>query len=627
MKERLGYRIGCIVLLALLPHPAGQLNAASIIRVPANQTTIQAAINAAVNGDVIQVAPGTYVENLNFLGKAIRVVSDQGPQVTIIDGNRAGTVVTFASGETSQSVLSGFTLRNGNATASPGGSGGGVYVENSSPTILGNIITNNWGGADGGGIASYLGSPIIQGNMITNNIQTPGYSGGAGGGGIGIVGGETTQILNNYISNNSWATGGGGISLFSAGTATVLNNVIANNRSNSQQSQGGGLYIVNYSDVMIAQNLIIGNSAATGGGVYWAVPIGTRGPFFINNTFYANDSPKGSGISALRPSAQVRVVNNIIVAKAGQTAVYCDGSSVDSSVPTFVTNDVVSTSGLTYGGFCPNQTGSTGNISADPLFVNAAGSDFHLQIGSPAIETGTNGGTPQSDFDGVPRPLDGDGDGISVIDMGAFEVSLDHTPPITVTTATPSSNAGWNNTNVTVTFNATDDVAGYGVANIRYSLAGAQQTSVVVIANPGSALITAEGITTVSYAAVDNGGNVESSKSLIVGIDRTGPVIVGLPTRCQLTPAKHQLVQVATVTANDSLSGVSSLTVTGTSNQPDSGTSAKDEPGDIVINGGTVFLRVERAPSGEDRIYTITATASDLAGNSTIATATCTVPH
>ena len=92
-------------------------------------------------------------------------------------------------------------------------------------------------------------------------------------------------------------------------------------------------------------------------------------------------------------------------------------------------------------------------------------------------------------------------------------------------------------------------------------------------------------------------------------------------------PAKRQLEQVATVTATDSLSGVSSLTVTATSNQPDSGTSNKDVPGDIVINGGTVFLRAERAPSGEDRIYTIKATASDVAGNTTTATATCTVPH
>jgi hypothetical protein len=68
------------------------------------------------------------------------------------------------------------------------------------------------------------------------------------------------------------------------------------------------------------------------------------------------------------------------------------------------------------------------------------------------------------------------------------------------------------------------------------------------------------------------------------------------------------------------------VTVTATSNQPDSGTSGNDVPGEIVING-TVFLCAERAPSGENRIYTIKASASDVAGNTTTATATCTVPH
>src|SRR5262245_56070479 len=135
MKMVLGYRIGCAVLSILFLNVAGELDAASIIRVPADQPTIQGAINAASNGDLVQVAPGTYIENINFLGKAIRVASEQGPEVTIIDGNQAGPVVTFASGETAQSVLNGFTVRNGKAAVSPILEGGGIRIANSSPTI------------------------------------------------------------------------------------------------------------------------------------------------------------------------------------------------------------------------------------------------------------------------------------------------------------------------------------------------------------------------------------------------------------------------------------------------------------------------------------------------------------
>ena len=188
---------------------------AAVIHVPGDQATIQAAINAAANGDTIQVAPGTYVENINFLGKAIQVTSDQGASVTVIDGNQADSVVSFISREGPQSVLSGFTLRNGKAAALAGYRGGGIRIENSSPTIRGNIVTNNTAGDGGGGISSSFGSPVIQGNIITGNGQIPGYSGGIGGGGVAIGGASAAQLLNNTISGNSWSSSsGGGVTMF-----------------------------------------------------------------------------------------------------------------------------------------------------------------------------------------------------------------------------------------------------------------------------------------------------------------------------------------------------------------------------------------------------------------------------
>src|SRR5262245_27286033 len=144
MKRTLGYAIGW-AMVYVLSQSAAELHAANIIRVPVDQPTIQQAINVASNGALIQVAPGTYIENVNFLGKAIRVESEQGPQFTIIDGNQLGSVVTFASGETLQSVLYGFTLRNGKASSSSL-AGGGIRISNSSPTIVGNIISGNSAG-------------------------------------------------------------------------------------------------------------------------------------------------------------------------------------------------------------------------------------------------------------------------------------------------------------------------------------------------------------------------------------------------------------------------------------------------------------------------------------------------
>jgi parallel beta-helix repeat protein len=599
---------------------------ASLIRVPADQPTIQAAINVAANGDVIQVAPGTYIENINFQGKAIRLSSDQGPELTVIDGNHAGPVVTFKSGETPQSVLSGFTVRNGRASVSPGLDGGGIFIQNSSPTIVGSIITNNSAASGGGGISSNFGSPIIQRNLITNNGQTPGFSGGVGGGGVSITGASSAQLLDNRIEGNSWSSSsGGGLTLFAAGTPTVRNNVID---GNTAYSQGGGVWIVNISDVLFVQNTITRNAAGSGGGVYYMVPTGGRGPYFINNTISGNSSAQGSGIYAEGFDGQVQLTNNIIVAAPGQTAVFCGGTWEPTSKPTFQFNDVVSNSGVRYGGICSDQTGVNGNISSDPLFQDEPAGDYHLKAGSPAIDAGTFSQDSLVDPDGYQRPADGNGDGIATFDIGVYEAAtLDVTAAVTTATTTPTPNiGGWSKSNTTVLLNASDG-DGTGVRSIQYSLSGAQTDSALINGSSASVIISNEGGTTVTYSATDMVGNNEDPKTLLVQVDKSAPIISGMPALgCVLSPAKHQLVQVATVTASDSLSGVAQLTVTAVSSEPDSGTGGGDVAGDVVISGGSVLLRAERSPSGKGRTYTITATASDIAGNVATATATCKVP-
>jgi hypothetical protein len=86
------------LILPMFLFAAGRAMAANVIHVPADQPTIQAAISAAAHGDSVLVAPGIYVENINFLGKAIRVESEQGAQLTVIDGNQADSVVTSVEG-------------------------------------------------------------------------------------------------------------------------------------------------------------------------------------------------------------------------------------------------------------------------------------------------------------------------------------------------------------------------------------------------------------------------------------------------------------------------------------------------------------------------------------------------
>ena len=120
----------------------------------ADHTSIQAAIDAANNGDEIIVSPGTYLEAINFNGKSITVRSASGdPADTIIDGGGNGRgVVTCTNGETSTTVLYGFTITNGSANSG----GGRLYNESSSPTVTNCTFSGNTAGWGGGGMSNWL---------------------------------------------------------------------------------------------------------------------------------------------------------------------------------------------------------------------------------------------------------------------------------------------------------------------------------------------------------------------------------------------------------------------------------------------------------------------------------------
>jgi uncharacterized protein (TIGR03382 family) len=402
------------------------LAAAATLRVPADHATVQAAIGAASAGDTVLVSPGTYGENLTFAGKAITVTSTDGAGATIVDGGGAGPVVQFVTGEGPGSVLSGFTLRNGFSDE-----GGGVRIMDASPTVTGNRIVGNRACA-GGGVAIGFGSPLLQGNTISGNTQA-GCSGGIGGGGISVRGACTARIVGNLITDNATSSAGGGVSLFASGAPVLRANVIAGNAAQS----GGGVAMFNGSDVDVIGNVIVANQArgGAGGGIYWLIP--TSSPRVLGNTIAANDALRGSGLFADGYDGAAQVTNNVIVARAGQSAVYC-GDFNDRSSPLLGFNDVwAPAGGLAYEGICDVPAAT--NLSVDPAFVDALAGDFRPAAGSPLVDAGTNGVPvlPGTDVRGAERLVDGDADGLSTIDIGAYERQAVEGDPIPVPTTIP----------------------------------------------------------------------------------------------------------------------------------------------------------------------------------------------
>ena len=419
---RHGLTLGCILFLMLLLASVSSL-AQTTIRVPADQATIQAAINAASAGDTVLVSPGTYYENIDFKGKAITVTSESGASVTTINGGGVATVVTFKTNETSASVISGFTITNGYSDSYlPSlGQGAGIFISGASPRILNNEITGN-NGCGGIGVYVYKGAPLIQGNSINNNAQTS-CSGGDGGG-IGISGSSgVIQILDNLIQNNHVDHGGsgGGIDLISAGPVLIRGNIIS---GNSTYNSGAGISVGYYSNPQVIGNLIVGNRVVggyMGGGIYYVVGSGPA-PLILGNTIAGNSASRGAAIYSDGHDQKAQILNNVIVASWGVPALACD-ADYDSFPPILQYNDVYSGGTTPSSGNCGSFIGSNGNISVDPLFVAADVTNYHLQPASPVIDLGSGSfsGIPALDLAGFARILDGNGDGVAAIDLGAYE--------------------------------------------------------------------------------------------------------------------------------------------------------------------------------------------------------------
>jgi nitrous oxidase accessory protein NosD len=228
--------------------------------------SVQAAIDVAEGGDEILLGAGTWVEDVDFRGKAIRVAG-LGPR-TILHGTGAGPVVTFASGEGRASVLDGVTVTGGVAAR-----GGGIYVSGASPTLLRNRVLQNLARSQGSGIFLGASSAELRSNLVADNGTAPDGGdphsvevvGGAprivnntivdgDSNGIILRGGPSSVVVNNVIAYNGSYRGGArgrGICDFSGG-ATIRFNVFAGNRRGALLSSDG----VNYARIAVAQRRI-----------------------------------------------------------------------------------------------------------------------------------------------------------------------------------------------------------------------------------------------------------------------------------------------------------------------------------------------------------------------------------
>ena len=413
--------MGKAIITALLVVPAlfvaslvgpGRAEAGTLHVGPGEpHTTIQSAIDAASDGDMIIVRDGTYTgsgnRDIDFGGKAIHLMSENGPENCIIDcqGSEAEPHrgFYFHSGEDESTVVDGFTIKNGYADGSrEERDGGGINCyENSSPTITNNTITGNTADRHGGGISCRENSsPTITNNTITGNT--------ASSAGAIDCDDSSPTIANNTITGNTANSGGGGI-YCSHSSPTITNNTITGNTT----YQGGGIRCY-LSSPTITNNTITGNTANYGGGMYCYY----SSPTITNNTITGNVAERGGGVYSWRHS--LPTVTNTIVwgndAMIGAqiwvrytstlTISYSDVEGGEAGIP-------VEEGGMLVWG--------EGNIDADPLFADPDNGDYHLKSKYGRWDPHANGGAGGWVNDDVNSPC---------IDMGdpASDPSLEPLP-------------------------------------------------------------------------------------------------------------------------------------------------------------------------------------------------------
>ena len=329
--------------------------------------TIQSAIAQAVNGDRVLVAPGNYVEQIDFLGKAISVIGLGGAQQNVIDGGGTGPVVRFQSGEGAKSILQGFTVTGGFASQ---GAGGIQAATGASPTVLDCMIRDN-GGKFGGGIS---GSPNLRRCVVWNNRASLTHGGG-------IYGAPKMKYC--VVAENT-ATSANGGGLYVTGGTTIEDCIIIGNSAVLANSKGGGIYVKTSESVTLSR-CVVANNSATGG-----VFAGAGGGVFANsgvtvlNCAVIGNQLSGSSILGGGIYGGATILNTIVFGNTGPQL-----SSVGS-----VTYSNIE------GGFA-----GLGNINNDSLFVQGSIHDYHLKQDSPCIDAGD------------PGLVDPDG---SRSDMGAF---------------------------------------------------------------------------------------------------------------------------------------------------------------------------------------------------------------
>ncbi len=313
--------------------------------------TIQEGIDAADPGDTVLVLPGVYIgqqnRNLHFDGKAVTLRSTGGRDATIIDCLFAGRGFNLQSGETTTTIIEGFTLTHGLALGDtwPDNCGGGMLLVGTSPTISDMVLAYNQAPTSGGGIACI-------------EYSEP----------------EISDVV--FLGNDTVTNGGGGVLAYSNSRPVMTDCLF---KENTSDYYGGAVWAGSASPAWMERCTFIGNSTTNHGG---AVVFSQESPGVMwDCSLYGNSGAITGGVYFNNSAALAR--NTIVAGSTSGAGVTCVNSS-----PTFQNCCSFGNAGGDY--LCGDYVGNN-NIFEDPRYCDAPGGDLTLEDCSPCIGGGITG--------------------------------------------------------------------------------------------------------------------------------------------------------------------------------------------------------------------------------------------
>ncbi len=410
--------------------------------VPGDHATVEDAVDAAVDGDVVCVEPGSYPTELGFGGKAITVVGVGGPSMTTLDGGDLATVVKFIDGEGPDSVLQGFTLTGGHAGAGGGAKmrgtsptlrllvvedntaievGGGLYLEESAAQLADVIVRDNLSGEEGGGLHAYLSSPEIQMSSFVDNTAF------GSGGGLSFRESEAT-LIDVVIQDNGSHEAGGGLAAQDSLLQMDRGRIEANTCP-ADACHGGGIHLAS-TDGEIVQVQVLDNECgplARGGGIYGI----DSSPRLSQTTIARNVAGTMGGGLAMVGGAplleHVRIEGNVV--SSGE--MWGRGAGVHLvETDAILENLIVVDNRAAYNG------GGLYLHLSDPTLRNVS---IAGNIGAYGAGIGMKGSSPRLTNVIVAYNEDWDGDGSALFGVGICSPSLDYSDVM----AYPGGNAYW----------------------------------------------------------------------------------------------------------------------------------------------------------------------------------------